>query len=121
MAQVHESKQPERTIDGRNGPVTLVRKVWREILTSYDRARGYPTVYPIFLSGMGERTSALKDADAPRTLEDAKRIAYNLVNDNTSEWTHALVYEMKAVYRVGQNYNRVKAPRKVQRQDNNPS
>lgn len=77
-----------------------VKRFWREKVTAKGRET-WSTTYPVYFHGLGMRGASLTDERALRTLEEAESIAKHIVESPDTEWTMAVVYELRAVVRYG--------------------
>lgn len=93
----------DKQVTRKNG--VPVKKFWRERITQKARNDHYTTTYPIYFSSQGMRVASLVDEKAPRSLDEAERTAKLLVEATDTEWTHATIYEMRAVARYGVEFN----------------
>lgn len=82
-----------------------VKKVWSTKLTKTDREQRYSTTYPLYFTGEGNTVWSLTDEKAPRSLDDAVQKATILCSDPDSPQTHCTVYELRAVHRVGVEFD----------------
>lgn len=78
-----------------------VERFWREKVTAKIRRETWCSTYPVYFHGLGMNTASLTDDRAPRTLEEAERIAKAMVESSDDEWTMAVVYELRAIVRYG--------------------
>ncbi len=92
-----------RTLVRKNG--IPVRRFWNQKITQKGRDEHYITTYPVFLGGMGMERWSMEDEKAPRTLEAAVEAARALVESPEQPQTSATIYEMRAVYRVGTEFD----------------
>jgi hypothetical protein len=82
-----------------------VKRFWQEKITAKQRAERYTTTYPIYFHGHGDTVWALIDEKAPRSLDEAMRIARMMVQSPDQPMTQANIYEMRAVGRVGTEFD----------------
>lgn len=92
-----------RTVVRKNG--VPVKRFWQEKVTQKRRDEYYTTTYPVYFNGMGLEVWALTDDKAPRTLEEAIDKANLMVQSPTTPQTSATIYELRAVYRVGTEFD----------------
>ncbi len=93
-----------RTLVRKNG--VPVKKLWREKITQKARDTYYTTTYPMyFTSSFDSKMWSLTDGAAPQSLEDAIQKATVMVESPDCPQTHATIYEMRAVYRVGTEFD----------------
>jgi hypothetical protein len=88
-----------------------VRKFWSERITARSR-ESFTTTYPVYFTSAHSPDPAdfdkvwhLTDEKAPRSLEDAIHTAETLVHSSETPQTNATVYELRAVHRVGVEFD----------------
>jgi hypothetical protein len=88
-----------------------VKKFWSEKVTP-KRRESFTTTYPVYLSSAHSpdpadfnKVWALTDEKAPRTLADAIHTARVMVESSETPQTNATVYELRAVHRVGVEFD----------------
>lgn len=83
-----------------------VKRFWHERITSKARAEYYSTTYPIYFTSFPSNDGwAITDEKAPRDLQAAIDMAKAVVESPEDPQTQATVYEMRAVYRVGTEFD----------------
>lgn len=82
-----------------------VKRFWQERITTKQRAERYTTTYPIYFTGEGNTVWSLTDEKAPRSLDEAVRIAHMMVEAPDQPMTHANIYELRAVARAGVEFD----------------
>lgn len=88
-----------------------VRKFWSEKVTARTR-ESFSTTYPVYFSSSHSpdpadfhRVWSFTDEKAPRTLEDAIHTARVLIESSETPQTNATIYELRAVHRVGTEFD----------------
>lgn len=100
---VHELKQPR---------VGFIRRVWREVVKASERDI-YQTTYVAYLHGAGFNQLKLekfKDGRPITDLSELEAVVRHYVEDESTEWTYGIIYEMRAVVRIGTDWKRAKRP-----------
>jgi len=83
-----------------------VKRFWKEHITKKQRDAYYATTYPIYFTTYpGSEGWAIVDEKAPRKLEDAISMAHTMVESPEDPQTQATIYEMRAIYRVGTEFD----------------
>jgi hypothetical protein len=81
-----------------------VKKFWVEKVSAKGRET-FITIYPVYFTGEGDTMWSLTDEKAPRSLDEAIRMARIMVEAPDQPMTHANIYELRAVYRVGVEFD----------------
>jgi hypothetical protein len=100
----------KHTLTRKNGKP--VKRFWQSKITQKARTESYISTYPIYFHANHSGDHAhfnkvwsLSGDKAPRTLEGAISTARILVEDANSPQDYAIIYEMRAVHRVGTEYD----------------
>lgn len=87
-----------------------VKRFWRERIKRNDTH--YPTTYPTYWSSSHSsnpddinKVWSVTDEKAPRTLEDAIGMAATLIESPDDPQSHAVIYELRAVARLGTEFD----------------
>lgn len=83
-----------------------VKRFWQERINKKTRAEYYTTTYPVYFGTFpGDGTWSLTDGAAPTTLQEALEKARVLVEATDTPQTSATIYEMRALYRLGTEFD----------------
>lgn len=98
-----------KTLVRKNG--IPVKRFWSEKATAKTRET-HTTTYPVYMTSSHSPDPAdfnkvwsLTDEKAPRTLAEAIHTARVMVESSETPQTHAMVYELRIVHRVGVEFD----------------
>lgn len=91
-----------KTVVRKNG--IPVKRFWREKVTA-KRRETFSSTFPVYFHGVGFNGASLTEERAPRTLGAAEHAARLMIESPDTEYTLAVVYELRAVVRYGVEYD----------------